>query len=243
MANSYGPKGIVTDGLVFSADAGNTQCWNPNASTSGSFNDLIGNNTGTVVNDTSGSLGSKGSWVFDGTDDYVDCGSSVGVLDTGDAFSLSFWFYLTDDDPLTIHRAIMGRSSTTVGWVARIHDAISGVPRLSFALTNGGSNYKAQATSEVSHNTWYYGACTYDGTDPVGTANINVYLNGVLNNASTDSGGTVNNFTYATNTKIGSIDGAWYFQGNLGPCMIYNKELSITEIQQNYNSQKARFGL
>jgi len=239
---AFGGPNIVEDGLIFATDAWNKQCWQPNASTSGSFNDLIGNNTGSIYNDTSGSLGSNGSWVFDGTDDYIDCGSSVGVLDTGDAFSLSFWFYLTDEGGLGDHRAIMGRASTTVGWVARIHDAHS-VPRLSFALTNGVSNYKAQATSEVSPNTWYYGACTYDGADPVATSNINVYLNGALDNSTTDNGGTVNNFTYSTNTKIGSINGGWYFEGNLGELMIYNKALTASEVLQNYTVTKDRFGL
>ena len=33
MANSYGPKGIVTDGLIFAVDAGNAQCYTSGSAT------------------------------------------------------------------------------------------------------------------------------------------------------------------------------------------------------------------
>ena len=48
MANSYGPKGIVTDGLIFSADAGNAQCYTSGSSTA---TNLINSSiTGSIVN-------------------------------------------------------------------------------------------------------------------------------------------------------------------------------------------------
>jgi len=32
------------------------------------------------------------------------------------------------------------------------------------------------------------------------------------------------------------------FAGNIGPCSIYNRVLSNTEVTQNYQAQKERFG-
>ena len=126
---------IVTDGLILDYEPSFQKSY-PGSGTniynlaSGSLTPLGSFTSGTTA---TGSIGSNGGYMrFDGTDDCVDCGSVLGTFNAGDPFSLNFWFYLTDDDPLTIHRAIIGRSSTTVGWVARIHDAIGGVPRLSF---------------------------------------------------------------------------------------------------------------
>ena len=173
---------------------------------------------------------------FDGSNDYVDLGSTVGVYDAGDAFSVSFWFYFTDAAPLTIHRAIIGRSSTTVGWVARLHDAHGGAVRLSFALTQGALAYKAQASSALTANTWYHAVCTYGGASPVTTGSINVYINGSVDNDVTDSNGTVSSFAYSTNTKIGSIDSAWFFEGKIDEVGVWDVALDSDAVTALYNS-------
>ena len=44
--------------------------------------------------------------------------------------------------------------------------------------------------------------------------------------------------------KIGSYqENNYFFYGNIGPCHIYNRALSASEVLHNYNALKGRFGL
>ena len=97
MANSYGPKGIVTDGLVFSADAGNIQSWVTSSTT---CYDVIGGNVLTLQ----GSSGTPpvpsydsdggGCWDFDGTDDRISFGTDL----VNTIYSYSIAFKIGSDD-------------------------------------------------------------------------------------------------------------------------------------------------
>ena len=65
---------IVTDGLVLALDAANAKSY-PGSGTT--WSDLSGNrNTGTLTNGPTFNSGNGGGIVFDGVDDYVDCGNS-----------------------------------------------------------------------------------------------------------------------------------------------------------------------
>ena len=71
MAYSYGPS-IVKSGLVLALDAANRKSY-PGSGTV--WSDLSGNNiTGSLVNGPTYSSANGGSIVFDGTNDYVNCG-------------------------------------------------------------------------------------------------------------------------------------------------------------------------
>jgi hypothetical protein len=82
---------------------------------------------------------------------------------------------------------------------------------------------------------------TYDGSDSL--AGVNLYMNGGLDNASSGEN-TPSTITSNDTLKIGSGDaGAQDFNGKIGPCMIYNRSLTATEVLKNYNQLKGRFGL
>ena len=68
-----------------------------------------------------------------------------------------------------------------------------------------------------------------------------IYQNGVI---LTSGGGYFTTMGVTTSAKIGSyaID-TNFFPGRIGVFQIYNRALSATEITQNYNAQKSRFGL
>jgi hypothetical protein len=42
---------------------------------------------------------------------------------------------------------------------------------------------------------------------------------------------------------VGTLASGYYFNGKMSRVLIYNKALSSTEILQNYNASRARFGL
>jgi hypothetical protein len=76
---------------------------------------------------------------------------------------------------------------------------------------------------------------TYNGSS------VNLYVNGVPDSSFARSG-TIN--TSNSTIYIGySGYASEYFNGRIAICQLYNKALTATEILQNYNAQKGRFGL
>ena len=76
MAFSYSPK-IVTDGLVLYLDAANNRSY-PGSGTT--WTDLSrGGNNGTLTNGPTFNGANGGSIVFDGTNDFIDCGNASNL--------------------------------------------------------------------------------------------------------------------------------------------------------------------
>jgi hypothetical protein len=78
-----------------------------------------------------------------------------------------------------------------------------------------------------------------------GASSLSIFINGVF---SSSIGTTFLNFTKNINTNMQIGDDpdtgqSVYFQGNIGQVKLYNRALSSTEILQNYNATRKRFGL
>ena len=83
----YSPR-IVTSGLVLALDAAERLSY-PRTGTT--WRDLSGNNnTGTLTNGPTFSAGNMGNIVFDGTNDYVNCGNNSSINLTS-YITLSTW--------------------------------------------------------------------------------------------------------------------------------------------------------
>ena len=91
MAFFRGPN-VVTNGLVLALDAANTKSY---VSGSTTWNDLSGNNnSGSLVNGPTFNSANLGSIVFDGVDDYINCGNS-STLNITETFTISLWINST----------------------------------------------------------------------------------------------------------------------------------------------------
>lgn len=107
---------------------------------------------------------------------------------------------------------------------------------------NGGNTTGAKTTSTLSANTWYHVAYSWDGST------IRIYLNGNLESTTSTlqaSNGRQNVTTLGTGTTprlIGSRSGSAYFNGKISMFRNYNIALSASEVLQNYNATKFRFG-
>ena len=80
---AFGGPNIVEDGLVFSADAGNKQCYISGSASPDIIIDSIKGAQGTVDNTITYNPANGGYWVFDGSD------SDIALV-----------WYLTDSDGL-----------------------------------------------------------------------------------------------------------------------------------------------
>ena len=96
------------------------------------------------------------------------------------------------------------------------------------------------STISTPQNAWYYVGFTYNGT----------VLTGYVNGVSAVTSGTISRATPGANLfyAVASLDGTnlgdgTYANMRFGGMQIYNTALSGTSVLQNFNSQKARFGL
>jgi hypothetical protein len=223
----FGIPDIVTSGLILNLDAGNPNSYNPLNTGSTTWTDTTNTTTGgTLVN---GTYYSGGTMIFDGTDDYVNISSYPTITNN---ITLSFWFK-TSVTPSS-YKGIV----TT--WTA-------GQPSLSsygVQFKNDGtlepvrpigSNWNIVTSStNVVTGSWYHCTVVYN------TTGTYLYLNGVLNASNSATG----NLNTPLGFKIGSdIAGTNNWNGQISNVSFYNRGLSLSEIQQNYNALKDRYGL
>jgi hypothetical protein len=87
----------------------------------------------------------------------------------------------------------------------------------------------------LTDNTWQQMVGLYDGTY------LKLYKNGVFVTEGVSSMGILTGTAATHIAKHGTISYNW--KGNIAQTSIYNRALLASEILQNYNAQKSRFGL
>ncbi len=236
-----GPGNIVTNGLVLYLDAANYLSY-----TSGStvWRDLSSsNNSGSLINGPTFNTGSAGSIVFDGTNDYCIFGSSI--IPTTSNWTYSSFFNL---NTLVTGSVLYGQYIAAGGngrFLIRLSDDVNNINKFSLFLGSGGSYSNAFLYTNItaSINT------TYNLTIVRENQTFNFYINGVYNTGSTVNftasllqttpiiGGRTNSGTNPTPVDVD------FLNSRIFNTQIYNRALSPSEILQNYNATKARFGL
>lgn len=241
---------IVKDGLVLYLDAANTTSY----LTSGtSWVDLtFSKNNFTLINGPTFDNSNLGSIVLDGVDDYVNISynSSLSVVN---AHTLESWFYSTGRGTNAIYDGVghlmrAGQVEDNQFQLNYIYDfgAISygwfrstdGNPYPS----SGSFNTVLSPNNVAPANQWNLATVTRDGST------VKIYVNGVL--VTTSTGQTVSSntswTTYASGSlTLGRCTGNAYlnYKGKIAISRIYNRSLSYSEVLQNFNVQKRRFGL
>jgi hypothetical protein len=240
MAVSSGPD-IVDSGLVLALDAADRNSY-PGSGTT--WTDLSGRgNTGTLTNGPTYSSANGGSLVFDGTNDYVSFNTS-SFPSGATSFSVNCFIKWSGNGTFTNDVIFSygrdGFNNDVTVWVNN-----SGFAELQFGSDTG----KVSSTTLISTGVWYNICATYDKTQ------TKIYLNSVLEGTTNYSNGNiildnnVNGNTGAIGAKISgfgpitSPQRYGTFNGNIPLVQLYNRALSATEIQQNFNSVRSRFGI
>ena len=213
---------IVTDGLVFYVDAGNSNSY-PGSGTT--WTDLVGSNDSTLTNGPTFDSGNGGSIVFDGTNDYVNV-SNISTNDFSGEATLLCWLACDSNTPSADQTGIFGWGSSST--------------RSHYTWTNGNAYFDTFRSARVDN----FSLSSLDRTTPhllvittKSGGNWNLYQNTTLVKTTTAESTIV-----WDNPTIGA-DGneQWRFQGKFFVFSLYNRELSASEILQNYNALKNRF--
>jgi hypothetical protein len=224
---------IVMDGLVLNLDAGITQSYPGSGTTWTDVNGLGPKNNGTLINGPTFSSDGGGSIVFDGVDDFVNCGNPSSVnMGTGD-FTLEVVFKATGPTD-TNFRVLLQKGNPGIGSQRGYRLRIENNNFVQLTVT-ADSERTSTTTQQIGYGNYYYVTATKN------TSGIRTYLNGVLSGQGISPLGTT---TVVNDLIIGRQDGGlWPFRGDLAVTRIYNRSLTAAEVLQNYNAQKGRFGL
>lgn len=214
---NYYQAPIVTDGLVFAVDAGNLVSYESGSTTAYS---LTGSLDGTLTNGVGFSNGNGGGWDFDGIDDYIDLGN-LGLIQTD--FAISLWY----ENGASKESFYFSTGYSNAGSILIFSDGIwinssnnnGRLPGAPGQSIEGPTNIILTRTNGVAK--WY--------------------KNGVEKGSLNYSG----NITTGTNYTIGYAlprnKTTAYLEGKFYTLNIYNKGLSPSEVQQNYNANVNRF--
>jgi hypothetical protein len=214
-----GQGNIITNGLILRLDAAN-----PRSYQSGSliWNDLSGfGNSGSLVNGPAFNTSASGVIRFDGVDDYVS-DSSI-VLNSYTNFTVNIWVKF---DVASRYEVIW---SAYNGYFSVIK-----FPNTIYFVVSGTTGAAASTTTTILNNVWYnIVAVRSNGVSYL-------YLNGILEGTFT---GTVNTGGATSEYRLGNYATSYYLSGNIASNIIYNRSLTQSEVQQNYNATRARFGV
>ena len=229
---------IITNGLSLCLDAGNSKSYPGSGAT---WTDLSGRGViGTLTNGPTYSSSNGGSIVFDGSNDYVDITQNTPYqFSNTQAFSLSFWVRCTATSGIVYVWAYAiggGR-----GYYFGID--VNALRTNSFVFDYFDGNFKGIQgnNNSITMNSWV----NLVATSSSNSANdMSVYQNGVLTSFTIRGNSSPGTIDYNTvPLRIGSRGNGNYFKGNISKVSIYNRALSATEVAQNYNALKGRYGL
>lgn len=207
------------------------------------FRDLSGNsNIGTLTNNPTYINSNGGALNFSHTELKHITFSNTSSLQflNRSPYTLESWVYPTRNPGANNWTGIFDRESTFSG----SRDGYN-IYFLGSATTNtfftaerfvAGVAVSSSVTlnESISVNNWSHIVATYDGTT------LSLYRNGNLVGTPATTTGNITNTSKAL--TIG-VRGGQYFAGNISNAKIYNKALTVSEIQQNFNALRGRFGI
>jgi energy-coupling factor transporter ATP-binding protein EcfA2 len=216
-------KNIVMNGLVQYLDAGYVNSY-PTTGTSWTNISGVSGGTGTLTNGPTYSGDGGGSIVFDGTNDYVDCGN---ILNNPTELTVNFWVKNPNNNVIITKGYRL--------WEIRfVGDEFGGY----VGISTGVLWYSIHESSVIPHGAdltqWNNFTYVYNYS----TGNIKFYTNAVQKasiNVSNMSSSYSPTYNLTMGRRVESSDA--YLSGSLSNVQIYNGTLSPQEIFQNYQAQ------
>lgn len=186
--------------------------------------------TGTSTIDISNaSFDSNAQMTFDGTDDYFEI--SDPNVSSSDGFSVEL--IIKPDNPTSSPAVIVPNSGGIDHWI-RFDGNGRLYIRMIPAANSGGQNFIT--STELSSGNYHHVVFTFKQSEG-GKA----YYNGALE---TSAAATLTALDWSGIWRIGQRgNNTWFLEGELPMLKIYNKTLTTSEVLQNFNATKSRFGL
>ena len=224
-----GPN-IVMNGLVLYLDAANTKSY-PGSGTV--WMDLSrGGNSGTLTNGPTFNSSNGGNIVFDGLNDYF-----INSISTGFTSAMTVMTIAKSTNSTWNNFAGLGSARYNNGYI--IHNNYNSTTVNTYIIDSAGSYTQVGTLSPSNIQNYNFYVLTTNGSN-----SHKSYLNGTLVSNST---------TALTRTNTGSSQSNYlgldstisdrFTALSIASHLIYNRELSGTEVLQNFNALRSRFGV
>ena len=213
----------VTESLQFYVDAGLTSSY-PGTGTT--WYDISENSRNLTMNSLSYSSNDGGYIIFDGSH----------TADSVATYSINF------SNGFTVESVAKFSGSGQEGLFAfngngKFINVQAQETNIRWEVDQGSS---FETTNSLTSSTWYHVTCVYEGTSNGSSATARIYINGVENNTQSLNADRTGQ-SQTSNFELGLHDGN--LTGNIALSRMYNKVLSPSEVLQNFNYTKNRFGL
>jgi hypothetical protein len=225
LQNYYRGK-LVTSGLILALDAGNLVSYGGDGTT---WYDMTSNaNNGTLVNGVTYSGGTTPSMVFDGVDDYVNVPYNASKISFPENnATICVWFNSSPSGDnygcLVTQRSVNGFQTYVYG--------------NKFYADGGGVSNGVYSTTTIIPGTTYFGCAVYDKTNSL----LKIYVNGNYESQYSYTGNIQDTYPIRLGNTGTFSDGP--YPGNIFAAQVYNRALSASEISQNFNTYRRRYGI
>jgi hypothetical protein len=205
------------------------------------WTDLSGRgNNGTLVNGVGYNGSNLGSLSFDGSNDYVDCGnnSTTSIVDN---LTISIWIKFPTGYGNSSWNSILAKrpSGGSANYGINYNPATNLFQW--YYLGNGGGVLSVPLTSNFSENTWVNICGVFSKN--LTTTDALLYKNSGLLTSSNLTGNVPAVTSKLTIGCYGDSSFAEFSPVTISSVSIYNRALSASEIQQNFNALRGRFGI
>ena len=223
---SYSPKIVNDSSLVLYLDAANNRSYPKSGTT---WNDISrGANTATLVNGPTFSSANNGNIVFDGVDDFC----STTLIKTFTSMTIQVWFYKNGASVSVYSGLVANRSPSNTNVTGLLING-AGSECLGYNWNDAVNTYSWNSGLVLRDNAWNFLSLTVTPTLATGFLNGASATNAV-SHLSTNIADLAIGTDYITERLV---------CGSIGLVSIYDKALSATEVLQNYNATKTRYGL
>lgn len=225
---------IVKDGLVLDLDAAKRDSY---LGSGISWRDISGGgNNGTLVNGPTYNSNNYGSIVFDGIDD-------VGNIGPGTNYPYPYHTF-----EIWVKTSGLASGMTQGGLIALDYGryvTINSGGNIQYTISTGPTGTLFQSTASnknVFDNNWHHIICSR------GESIYQTYIDGILM-VTGSSGGQpswdgLNIWSSITSVIANNPNNSIYkLKGSISIVRMYNRQLTQTEVLQNYNATKRRYGL
>jgi len=214
----------VSSSLIYNIDPLNTRCYSGSGIT---VNGLTSFGSGTLINGVGFTSTNGGCFTFDGTNDYIDFGSSFL---TNQSYSLEFVFKTTT----TNVSVLAGKFNGGIDWWAGVYND----SKFRFSCNVAPGKVDIISTMIVNDGVIRNIVATCDANTYI----TKLYVNGVLNATGNGTTSPIDPGGIFTFSKFGS-GYEYYLNGTLYNFKVYNRALSATEIKQNFEATRDRYGI
>jgi hypothetical protein len=216
---------IVTNGLILNLDAGFTPSYPTTGTTWYDVSSSV--NNGTLTNGPTFSSANGGSIVFDGVDDYVNVPYDASKISfPNNNATICVWF---NSSPAGDGYGCLVTQRSGNGFNTYVYQ--------NKFYADGGGTQGVQSTTTIVKGTTYFGCAVYDKTNSL----LKIYVNGNYETQISYTGNIQDTFSIRLGNTSTFSDGP--YPGNIYVAQVYNRVLSDSEVLQNFNATKSRFGL